>query len=82
MTIGDVIRRNAELFPARVAFVCGSRKITFATFAARVSGGGVYRVVVTADGCRRRGSPSKKCHRWAGMSAPTICASWCRTVPA
>ena len=37
MTIGDVIRRNAALYPARVAFVCGPRKATFATFNERVN---------------------------------------------
>jgi acyl-CoA synthetase (AMP-forming)/AMP-acid ligase II len=37
MTVGDVIRRNAELFPARVAFVCGSRQATFGSFDARVN---------------------------------------------
>ena len=36
-TVGDVIRRNAELFPARIAFVCGSRRATFASFNARVN---------------------------------------------
>jgi acyl-CoA synthetase (AMP-forming)/AMP-acid ligase II len=37
VTIGDVIRRNAELYPARVAFVCGARKTTFGLFNERVN---------------------------------------------
>ncbi len=37
MTIGDVIRRNATLYPNRVAFVSGGRASTFAAFNVRVN---------------------------------------------
>jgi long-chain acyl-CoA synthetase len=37
VTVGDVIRRNAELYPTRIAFVCRSRKATFASFNERVN---------------------------------------------
>jgi long-chain acyl-CoA synthetase len=37
LNVGDVIRRNAELFPARVAFVCESRQATFGSFNTRVN---------------------------------------------